>query len=145
MRLDCLFTYLLSRPLLAALVLMSLIVLNSPTAAMDQKGTIQAQIKRIAQGEHQQLPEPTQSYVLPGQKPGWTIENATGFQLHLYLTGPAARDYIIPSGKSIDIDLPPGSYRIAVDLSSKSVLPYYSERQLNDDMRWKLRFYIASE
>jgi hypothetical protein len=106
---------------------------------------VRSAIDRIANGSHQELPPPTQTSTAPGQNPGWTIENATGYQLHLYLSGPTERDYVIPNGNSINLDLPSGSYRIAADVSSKSVTPFYAVRQLNTDTRWKSHFYIARQ
>ncbi|MGA2902899.1 MAG: hypothetical protein ABSD98_03650 [Candidatus Korobacteraceae bacterium] len=107
--------------------------------------TISSQIDRIANGSHQALPAPLQSSLAPGQNPGWSIENATGYQLHLYLSGPAERDYVIPNGNSINVDLPPGIYRIAADVSSKSVIPFYAVRQLNVNARWTSHFYIGRQ
>jgi hypothetical protein len=106
---------------------------------------VRSAIDRIANGSHQELPSPTQTSTAPGQNPGWTIENATGYQLHLYLSGPTERDYVIENSGSINLDLPPGSYRIAADVSSKSVIPFYAVRQLNADTRWKSHFYIARQ
>ncbi|MGA2903487.1 MAG: hypothetical protein ABSD98_06635 [Candidatus Korobacteraceae bacterium] len=107
--------------------------------------SISAQIDRIANGAHQDLPAPVQTPIARGQNPGWSIENATGYQLHLYLSGPAERDYVIPNGNSINVDLPPGTYRIAADVSNKAVIPFYAVRQLNANARWTSHFYIGRE
>ena len=106
---------------------------------------VRSAIDRIANGAHQDPPVPTQTSTARGQNPGWSIENVTGYQLHLYLSGPTERDYVIENGKSINIDLAPGSYRIAADVSSKSVIPFYAVRQLNADTRWKSHFYVARQ
>lgn len=105
--------------------------------------SIESAINKITQGAHQELPPPVQTQVSPGQNPGWSIENATAYQLHLYLSGPVERDYVIPQGSSIAIDLPPGSYRVAAEVSDKSVIPFYAVRQLNANARWSSHFYIA--
>jgi|SRR5271157_834637 len=107
--------------------------------------SIRSQIDRIANGAHQDLPGPTQTSTARGQNPGWSIENATGYQLHLYLSGSSERDYVIPNGKSINIDLPPGTYRIGADVSNKSVMPFYAVRQLDPDARWTSHFYIGRQ
>jgi hypothetical protein len=106
---------------------------------------IRSQIDRIANGAHQDLPVPTQTSTTRGQNPGWSIENATGYQLHMYLSGPSERDYIIPNGKSINIDLSPGTYRIAADVSNKGVIPFYAVRQLDSNVRWTSHFYIGRQ
>jgi hypothetical protein len=116
-----------------------------PSTSLPQTSAIQQEIDRVAQGTHQDLPPPVQTSLSPGQNPGWTIENATGYQLNLYLSGPAERHYAIANGESINIDLPPGSYRIAADVSSGGVTPFYAVRQLNADTRWKSHFYIARQ
>jgi hypothetical protein len=103
--------------------------------------TIRTQIDRIAQGSHQELPAPKQSSLAPGQTPGWSIQNATGYELHLYLSGPVEHSYVIANGSSVAVDLPAGSYRIAADVGH-GVLPFYAVRQLGD-ARWSSHFYIA--
>jgi len=105
--------------------------------------SIRSQIDRIANGAHQELPAPTQSSLASGQSAGWSVENATGYELHLYLSGPVERSYVIASGGPIAVDLPPGSYRIAADVSH-GVLPFYAVRQLGD-ARWSSHFYLARQ
>jgi len=63
----------------------------------------------------------------------------------LYLSGPTEGDYVIANGDSVNIDLPPGSYRIAAEVSNKGVTPFYAVRQLNADTRWNSHFYIAHQ
>jgi hypothetical protein len=104
---------------------------------------IQQQIDRIAKGAHQEFPAPTESSLEPGQAAGWSIKNATEYDLHLYLSGPTARSYVITSGGSITVDLPSGSYRIAADVGH-GVLPFYAVRRLGD-ARWSSHFYIAKQ
>jgi hypothetical protein len=111
-----------------------------PSANVD---SVDAAINRIAGGTHQELPAPMQSPVTTGQNPGWAIENGTGYALHLYLSGPVVRDYVIPTGQSISIDLPPGNYRIAADVPDPSVLPFYALRVLPSGIRWTSHFYIG--
>lgn len=113
------------------------------TFSRTSQTSIRGEIDRIAGGTHQELPPPTQTSLAPGQNPGWTIENATGYQLHLYLSGPTERDYVIPNGNSVNIDLPAGDYRIAADVSDKSVIPFYAVRKLDANVRWTSHFYIA--
>ncbi|MGA2903179.1 MAG: hypothetical protein ABSD98_05085 [Candidatus Korobacteraceae bacterium] len=115
----------------------------SGTIPQSSASSVESAIDKITQGAHQELPPPVQTQVSPGQNPGWSIENATAYQLHLYLSGPVERDYVIPQGSSIAIDLPPGSYRIAAEVSDKSVIPFYAVRQLNANARWSSHFYIA--
>jgi hypothetical protein len=121
----------------------------TPAAAAENPSTeatpssIRAQVDRIANGTHQELPAPTETSVAAGQNPGWSIENATGYQLHLYVSGPVERDYAIPNGNSFTIDLPPGNYRIAATVSASNVIPFYAVRQLNLNARWTSHFYIA--
>ena len=116
---------------------------NPPKAQTES--SIQAHIDQIAAGAHQELPQPVQTSITAGQSPGWSIENATGYQLHLYLSGPAERDFVIQNGGSINIDLPPGSYRIAAEVSNKAVKPFYAVRQLDVNARWSSHFHIARE
>lgn len=116
---------------------------GTPQTSGSSPNSVRSAIDRIAKGSHQELPVPTQASTTPGESPGWLIENATGYQLHLYLSGPIEHDYVIQNGSSISIDLPPGDYRIAADVSDKSVLPFYAVRQLNATTRWQSHFYIA--
>jgi hypothetical protein len=111
----------------------------------DDAVSINSAIDKIAQNPHQDLPQPTQSAVAQGQSPGWSIQNATVYRLHLYLSGPVQRDYVIPQGNSITIDLPAGSYRVAAEVSDKRIIPFYAVRQLNINTRWKSHFYIAPQ
>jgi hypothetical protein len=120
---------------------------SGPSASSGSPGShsssIRSNIDQIAGGVHQALPPPTQSPLSLGQHPGWDIENATGYQLHLYLSGAAEREYVIPNGNSISIDLPPGAYRIAARVSSGGVKPFYATWQLGANARWSYQFYIA--
>ena len=109
----------------------------------NDQSLISAQIEQIANGAHQQLPPPTQTPLAPGQTSGWSIKNATGYELHLYLSGPVERSYVIVDGGNIAVDLPAGSYRIAADVGH-GVLPFYAVRQLGD-ARWSSHFYIAQQ
>jgi hypothetical protein len=121
-------------------------VAPGPSADSQQtagEGTISAQIDRIASGAHQELPAPILNSLAPGQSPGWSIENGTDYDLHLYLSGPVERSYAIAGRGSIEVDLPPGNYRIAADVSH-GVLPFYAVRQLGST-RWKSHFYIAGQ
>jgi len=102
------------------------------------------QIYRVAIGSHQSLPAPEQLSIARGENPGWTIENATGYQVDLYLRGPVERHYQIRKGDSINVDLPPGGYRIAAKLSNESVLPFYAVRELGGGTRWKSHLYIGN-
>lgn len=110
-----------------------------------QQSAIGSRIDQIAGGPHQELPQPAQSAIATNQNPGWLVENATGYQLHLYSSGPTEREYTIQNGSSIDINLPAGSYRVAADVSDKSVLPFYAVRQLSAGTRWKSHFYLAPQ
>ena len=120
-------------------------VCGAPVALSSKSDSVSATIDRIAKGSHQELPPPTQTPTALGQSPGWTIENATGYQLHLYLSGPTEHEYVIPNGNSINLDLPPGSYRMAAEVSSKNVTPFYALRQLDSGTRWKSKFYISQK
>lgn len=40
------------------------------------------------------------------------------------------------------LDLPPGQYRIAAETADPSVVPFYAERILESDVRWRSIFYI---
>jgi hypothetical protein len=116
---------------------------DRPAEGEGYGNAIDAEIDKIARGPHQDLPHPTESAVGPGQETGWSIENATGYELHLYVSGPARHSYVIPQGGSIAITLPPGNYRIAADVSASSVVPFYAVRQLMPSTRWSSHFYIA--
>ena len=78
----------------------------------------------------------------PGQSTGWDVKNNTGHTLHVYLAGPVNRDFLIPAGESRDFDVPAGSYRIAADVPSSSIVPFYADRTLPADSRWESNFYI---
>lgn len=105
------------------------------------KSAVGSAIDKVSQGPHQELPPPAQSSAV-GQGPGWTFENASGQQLVLYLSGPTQRQYKVSNGQTILMKLFPGTYRIAVEVSDTSVLPYYAVRQLSSDTRWKSTFHI---
>jgi hypothetical protein len=107
--------------------------------------SIGQQIDHIAHGQHQELPQPTTTSTTQGQNSGWTVENATGYLMNLYLSGPTEMHYKISNGGSINIDLPPGMYRIAVDVSDTSVKPFYGVKQLDVNARWIYHFYIAPQ
>jgi hypothetical protein len=110
---------------------------NTPTS------TAESSIDRIAAGLHQDLPLATLTYLNGDESPGWTVENLTIHQLHVYLAGPVDRDYVIPTGRPLLIDLPPGTYRIAADVSDPSIAPFYGVREIPSGARWNSQFVIV--
>jgi len=113
-----------------------------PTSGGD---TIDAAIDSIARGPHQDLPQQSAQRLAPGERTGWSVENGTGYDVQLYVSGPEKQQFAIPNGGSITINLIPGTYRIAATVSDVAVKPFYAVRQLEGQTRWASHFYIARQ
>jgi cytochrome c-type biogenesis protein CcmH/NrfG len=107
--------------------------------------SIQSTIDKISKGQHQELPQPTQTQVGPGQKPQWSVKNGTPYPLNLYMAGPVTRMYPIAKGQSIIDVLPPGNYRVAVTSPVKTIIPLYIEIQLGTNRSSVLSIIMKSQ
>ncbi|MBL8186788.1 MAG: hypothetical protein JNK38_02205, partial [Acidobacteria bacterium] len=107
----------------------------------NQDNTLSA-INRIRNAPHQDIPTPTSVFDsgIGGGK--WTINNATGRILTVYLSGPITRTVTILNGQTNEIDISTGEYQIAAEVSGGGVMPFYSQRRFNSSTRYSSRFYI---
>ena len=55
-----------------------------------------------------------------------TIENGTGYLLHLYLSGPVSRELTLARGFE-DLRVAPGDYEVAAKVANASVHPFYGK------------------
>jgi hypothetical protein len=91
-----------------------------------------AAIARIRGGTYSPLPpavaDPLKGVASDGTT--FTIENNSGYQIVIYLTGPTDKAVTVESNKSITVEVIPGQYLIGVETPSASFLPFYGEQEL---------------
>jgi hypothetical protein len=103
----------------------------------DEAGGVVNAIGRIQASSHASLPE-----LQPGSGAGpLTIENETAASLTIYFSGTTDWKEIIPPHSSTHVSLNPGVYKVAGELSDKSVTPFFGVRSYSGGETE--RFYIA--
>jgi hypothetical protein len=85
---------------------------------------VAAAVSRIEGSAHMTL-----APIQPGSGSGpITIENGTPFALTVYLSGPSSQKQLIAAHASLPLTLSPGVYKLAGEVSDKSVLPFFAVR-----------------
>jgi tetratricopeptide (TPR) repeat protein len=107
-------------------------------------------VERIRQKRHMPLPREA-SVVGPsaaGDDVLMTIENYTGYTLHLYFVGSVARTVEVRAGKSEGIDLDSGTYAIAAEYTqdpqdkSSNIRPVYGIQNYEPNTQYALKLYL---
>jgi tetratricopeptide (TPR) repeat protein len=99
-------------------------------------------IGRIRAGRYAPMPAAQASAGSAVGSPRLTIENATQYELHVYVSGPQARSFSIQAGASTVVDLAAGTFRLAAEIPNSSVLPFYGEQTFNNGTAYVERFYV---
>jgi hypothetical protein len=75
-----------------------------------------------------------------------TVKNSTQHELSVFFDGPIARRITLPAGASQDVDLMPGSFRVAARVNRASdsdvvdILTFYGEQAYQSSAVYTLAF-----
>jgi hypothetical protein len=106
----------------------------------DDEGNVGNAIGRISSGMFTPMPPPQ---VFGGSGPGsprLTIENGTQYTIQVYLSGPETRSVTVPAGGSEILDLQAGAFKLAAEIPSHSISPFYGEQTFNNGTAYVEKF-----
>lgn len=73
------------------------------------------------------------------------IENTTNYDLTIYFSGPEHKIVEIEPEKKIEIDIKPGTYKIAAELIDSNILPFYGIVAYQEGQKYKEVYSISSQ
>lgn len=101
-----------------------------------------AAIARIRGGRYSALPPavagPPKAVASSGT--ALTVENNSGYQIVIYLSGPTDRALTLETNSSRTLEVSAGQYRIAVETPSASFTPFYGEQNLSTGSSYRETF-----
>lgn len=130
--------------LTALLALVTAAVIGVTPHVSDAESPADA-IKRIRRGPHMQMPPPQAAYASGGSGKGMTIENGTGYLLHVHLSGPINRTVDVPNGQSVGVDLVVGSYEVAAEVPDAPIMPFYGNQTYEPNHHYWLKFFVETK
>jgi mono/diheme cytochrome c family protein len=98
-------------------------------------------IRRIQAGRHSQMPPPTTAPASGPAGKGMTIENGTGYALHVHFSGPMNRTVVVADGKSESVELAVGDYQVAAEVPGSTIVPFYGRQAYQPFTHYWLKFY----
>jgi tetratricopeptide (TPR) repeat protein len=118
-----------------------------PTAstALPSEPTVRDEVEKIRSSDHGAMP-PAQRAMGTSTAYGrtiMTVRNSTAYDLSVFFDGSVAKKLTLAPGSSQDLDLAPGTFRVAGRVAAADVLPFYGEETYADSARYSVTFYIA--
>jgi len=117
----------------------------NPTNTSDGIDSIRDQIIRVEQGRHNNLPAATASPLGTSASSGSirrTVENGTAYTLIVLFGGPVEQRIVLGPGRTEQVELPPGTYKVAAHVSAPSVLPFFGVQIYSAGQEYTSHFYI---
>ena len=112
-------------------------------AATPATDAVDKELDEIArQGGISPLPPASE---MPLQEDGWegvVIKNDTPYSLKLFYSGPVKTSTTVRSGQNVTLDIPPGTYRIGVQVLGGNVKGLYGQRTFRQGTRPETTYYI---
>jgi len=124
-----------------AFLLVASSALLHPCVQVSFAETPEAAISRIQAGRHTPMPAPTTAPASGAEGKGLTVENNTGYTLHVYFSGPASRTVVVPDRRSESVELAVGSYQVAAEVPDSPIVPFYGRQAYEPFTHYWLQFY----
>lgn len=116
---------------------------DNPVQAAAWSANDGAELGRIRQGQHSELPAAVSSTSgTLGQNGSLTIQNRTAFLIHVYLRGPASFSLAVGPGKERSVSLPNGLYEEAADAIGAPVAAFYGTHTQSGGARYTVAFAL---
>jgi hypothetical protein len=118
----------------------------STGSAASPEPSVHDVVEKIRAADHAAMP-PAQrvtvnALVAPGRTM-MTVKNSTAYELSVFFDGPISTKLTIMPGASQDVDLAPGTFRVAGRVTAVDVLPFYGEETYSNSARYSVTFYVA--
>jgi peptidyl-prolyl cis-trans isomerase A (cyclophilin A) len=117
----------------------------TPRQAEGTETSIRREVARIERGQHSDLPPPVASSARAGDSSGAvrrTVANGTSYTLTVMFDGPVARRITLAPGATQQLQLPPGTYKVAARVPAPNVLPFFGEQSYSEGQGYTSHFYI---
>jgi hypothetical protein len=101
------------------------------------------EIAHIREGIHGEIPPAQVVGRCSGALTTTIIENSTGYQLYLYISGPESRTLAVDPGGTVNLRLEPGHYDVGARVSGPHVSPFAGGWALARGCRYESTFYIG--
>jgi hypothetical protein len=108
--------------------------------------TISDEFDKIRSGPHTSMPPAQRSTASDAGISGrttMTVQNSTAYELSVFFKGPVSKKLTLAPGASQDVDLAPGTFRVAGRVAAANVLPFYGEETYAGSARYSVKFYIG--
>jgi tetratricopeptide (TPR) repeat protein len=99
-------------------------------------------VNRIRSGPHEAMPQAEAAHTGRGDATSMTVQNNTGYGIHVYLAGPVSHTLQIPAGGSRTVGLVPGHYSVAADIPGNTIRPFYGVQDYQSGVQYSEAFYI---
>jgi hypothetical protein len=108
--------------------------------------TVRDEVEKIRSGRYAPMPPAQRSAAPSAGVPGrttMTVRNSTAYELSVFFDGRISQKLTLAPGASQDLDLAPGTFRVAGRVAAANVLPFYGEETYAGSARYSVEFYIA--
>jgi hypothetical protein len=108
--------------------------------------TVHGEVDKIASGPHTSMPPAQRSPASDAGVSGrttMTVKNSTAYELSVFFDGTVSTKLALMPGASQELDLAPGTFRVAGRVAAANVLPFYGEETYASSARYSLTFYIG--
>ncbi len=108
--------------------------------------TVRDEIEKIRAGRYAPMPpaQPSTDSSSSGSgRTTVTVKNSTSYELFVFYDGPFSTKVTVSPGMSQDLDLAPGTFRVAGRVAAVNVLPFYAEETYTSSKSYSVTFYIG--
>jgi hypothetical protein len=121
-------------------------LLPEPPEVPPTEATVHDEVEAIRSGTHAAMPpaqRSTESIPAVSVRTTMNIKNSTAYELSVFFDGPVSQKLTLAPGASQDLDLAPGTFRVAGRVAAANVLPFYGEETYAGSARYSVTFYIG--
>jgi hypothetical protein len=115
-------------------------------SAASAEPTVHDVVEKIRAADHAAMPPAQRVAVNAMAASGRTtmiVKNSTAYELSVFFDGPVTTKLTIMPGASQDVELAPGTFRVAGRVTAADVLPFYGEETYSGSAHYSIAFYIA--
>ncbi len=96
----------------------------------------------IANGEHGELPQLTQTGIGNNSNSSILVKNDTKYKLNIYYSGPTSQSVTLPPNSTKRVSLSSGSYSVAASAEASNVRSFYGQETLYGN--YQVSYYIVT-
>jgi hypothetical protein len=110
--------------------------------------TVRDEIEKIRTGRYAPMPRAQRSTISGSSDSGKTtvtVKNSTPYELSVYYDGSVSTKLTLSPGASQELDLAPGTFRVAGRVAAANVLPFYAEETYTSSTSYSMTFYTRPQ